>query len=111
MPDVQIGSLRPTGLCVNVGKKLNASAANDMREQSKQGAIWIPAQLLEIIPNQPMKLQLPSELISKLTNVACRKPAQNAKLIIEEGLDVLRVDGRSSQALVSFEKSWSSSLY
>ena len=62
--DVGITGLDPTGLCVNVGKKVSRTA--DMRLQSKDGAIWIPAQLLEIVPYQTVKSQLPPALISAM---------------------------------------------
>ncbi|KAJ4305566.1 hypothetical protein N0V90_001097 [Kalmusia sp. IMI 367209] len=51
--------------CINVGKEVNhIETANVnvrdqcMREQSTGGAIWIPACLLEIIPNQKLSVQL-----------------------------------------------------
>jgi len=98
--DVGITGLDPTGLCVNVGKKVSRTA--DMRLQSKDGAIWIPAQLLEIVPYQTVKSQLPPALISAMIAVALRKPANNARLIVNEGLNVLRIPGRSTtQGIVS----------
>jgi hypothetical protein len=100
--DVGITNLIATGLCVNVGRRLDSSANpnSDMRTQSVQGASWIPAQLLELLPNQQLKVQLPPELVSRIIRAACKKPIDNAKYIVEEGLDVLRLKHDQSDPTV-----------
>jgi hypothetical protein len=89
-------------LCVNVGKRVERTAS--MRSQSKDGAIWVPAQLLDIVPYQTVKSQLPPALIASMITAALRKPALNARLIVEEGLDLLRIPGRSTRSLVSLHQ-------
>ncbi|KAF2141278.1 uncharacterized protein K452DRAFT_309060 [Aplosporella prunicola CBS 121167] len=60
--------------CVNVGV-------------AKPGCeCWIPAQLLEIVYPQPFTSVLPSMLTRDMLRAALRRPAENAYLILSEGL-------------------------
>jgi hypothetical protein len=95
---VGISGLSPDSLCVNVEKRVDR--ADDMRQQSRDGAVWIPSQLLEIIPYQTVKAQLPPSLVTSMIRAALRKPAENARLIVQEDLDILRIPGRSQRPLV-----------
>lgn len=82
----------PDMLCVNVGKPTRmANQADDviMRRHTVDGAVWIPAQFLEIVPNQPIKTLLGTQHTSDMIGVALRQPAQNAELIEKEGLVLL----------------------
>lgn len=71
-----------------------------MRSQCRDGAIWIPAELLEIVRYQTVKGLLPPTLTASMIATALHKPADNAKLIVEEGFEVLRLPGVSNQAMV-----------
>ena len=81
-------------LCVNVGTRVKAgwsSTPGDtiMREQSLGGAQWIPACLLEIVPNQMTNAMLSPEHTAEMLRNAVRLPAANAGLIVEEGLPMI----------------------
>ena len=92
-------------ICVNVGKpvrtKLRHGEALDslMKEQSINGAQWIPAMLLQIKENQMVKSPLPSVYVSDMIRKALRLPAANAHLIQNEGLEIL---GVKNQPLVCY---------
>lgn len=101
-------------LCVNVGKKVNLSKS--MRAQCEDGAIWIPASLLEILPNQPTKaFPLDSYHTENMMAQAVRQPNMNLCLIVDEGLIKLGIRGDqrylnemgvvSSKSLVKFPAS------
>ncbi|KAH5324478.1 hypothetical protein HBI12_092410 [Parastagonospora nodorum] len=81
-------------LCVNVGTRVKSgwsdtSKDTTMREQSLGGAQWIPACLLEIVPNQLTNAMLSTEHTTEMLRDAVRLPAANAGLIIKEGLPML----------------------
>ena len=76
-------------LCVNVGKKVVRTI--DPKEQSLQGAQWVPAYLLEILPDQPMTVQMSSNHTTAMIKYALRYPAANAFLIESEGLEKLGI--------------------
>jgi hypothetical protein len=97
-------------LCVNVGKRkvksyreprarpTNPSAEEAvkirvMQTQSEQGAIWIPATLLQICPFQQTKGSLDPDHTSSMITLACRRPLQNLSLINREGLEQLGITG------------------
>jgi eukaryotic translation initiation factor 2C len=87
-------------LCVNVGKKVeNLDTANEtkMRKQTLDGAIWIPACLLEILPNQAVHGLLSADNTAQMIKQAVRLPAANAGRIVQEGLEVLGVVSRPGQ--------------
>lgn len=96
--------------CINVGKrvktkKMENSPPEDglMRSQSAQGALWIPACLLQIIPGQVIKTTLNNMHTSEMIRHALRLPAENVGLLEEEGLDIMGVRAGSDgqQPLVS----------
>ncbi|KAL1798145.1 hypothetical protein ACET3X_002182 [Alternaria dauci] len=80
-------------LCVNVGKRVkslgNKDLTKSMRQQSLDGAQWIPACLLQIVPYQPMTGQMSSEHTTEMLKHAVHLPAENASLIDQEGLRIL----------------------
>lgn len=84
-------------LCVNVGKKVDIR--DSMQAQAANGAIWIPANLLEICPNQATKATLDGMHTSRMLNAACRRPLDNAGLIDLEGLAVLGLKGSQQNAV------------
>jgi hypothetical protein len=94
-------------LCVNVGRaarKISKEEAQEplvmeelMREQSEGGAVWVPADLLEICPNQPTRAVLNANHAKAMIDNACRQPTENAALIDEEGLQELRIKGDQQQ--------------
>jgi hypothetical protein len=65
--------------------------------KSKNGSIWIPAELLEIKPYQRMNAQLCPSLTASMIEVALREPAPHAQLLVEEVLDVLGVQTGTGQ--------------
>jgi hypothetical protein len=98
------------GLSVNVGKTLDYDkiiVPNSNREDSKVidqemrkecdgGAIWIPSQMLEIEPFQPVRGQLCGQHTREMIRIANRNPSTNLRLIVEEGLDILQVNVQGS---------------
>ncbi|KAI4650583.1 hypothetical protein J4E93_002940 [Alternaria ventricosa] len=82
-------------LCVNVGKRVQSSRSKDagkpafMRQQTLDGAQWIPACLLEILPFQPMTGQMSPKHTAEMMRHALHLPAENAALIDQEGLRIL----------------------
>jgi eukaryotic translation initiation factor 2C len=78
-------------LCVNVGKP--ASSTSNMGEQSDRGAIWVPANLLEILPDQTTNVELCSQHTADMIAMALREPGSNAGLIDLEGLEKLGIKG------------------
>ncbi|KAF2867795.1 Piwi domain-containing protein [Massariosphaeria phaeospora] len=99
--ELGISNLNPTGRCVNVGKKLDP--LHTAKQQSANGAIWIPAQLLEIEPNQPMKSQLCPQHTSHLITHAKRNPNMNLGLIDGEGMDTLQIRNHGCWQNLSLE--------
>lgn len=98
--------------CVNVGKRVKSPGSKepkDMRLQSIDGAQWIPACLLEILPYQPMTGQMSPEQTTEMLNHALHLPAKNAALIEREGLQILglkpQAGAGSTQQLVSAQAS------
>jgi hypothetical protein len=84
-------------LCVNIGKRVRTHRRPEeteeglMRAQSVDGAQWIPARLLEIMPGQVVKTTLGSKHTSDMIANALRLPAENAGLIENEGLEIIGV--------------------
>lgn len=74
-----------------------------MKEQSLKGAQWIPACLLEIVPNQTTKATLGGMHTSSMLDVALRLPNANATFIEKEGLVRLGIRNQAAQSpLVSY---------
>jgi hypothetical protein len=82
-------------MCVNVGRPLEHTW--NARQKSENGAVWVPAELLEIKPYQRMNAQLAPVLTASMINVALREPAHHVRLIVEEGLDILRIRPAGAQ--------------
>ncbi|KAF7573426.1 eukaryotic translation initiation factor 2C 2 [Pyrenophora tritici-repentis] len=97
-------------LCVNVGKRIGSFNPEkidleDMQQHTLDGAQWIPACLLEILPYQPMTGQMSPDHTAAMMMHALHYPAENAALIDKEGLGLLGLkeeDGRvKSEYLIS----------
>ncbi|KAG9194008.1 hypothetical protein G6011_04043 [Alternaria panax] len=90
--------------CVNVGTRVRSFQCKDetledlMREQSLKGAQWIPAFLLEIVPNQTTKATLSGAHTTSMLNAALRLPRANATMIEEEGLARLGIKNQTNQS-------------
>jgi hypothetical protein len=87
-------------LCVNVGKRVHSfrpgsTTEEDMKQQTIDGAQWIPACFLEILPYQPMTGQMDADHTRAMMDHALHLPAENAGLIDAEGLEVLGVKSQS----------------
>jgi hypothetical protein len=90
-------------LCVNVGKRvkrivgMNQTDPTQMRRQTLDGAVWIPACLLEILPNQAVHNLLSANDTAEMIKQAVRLPAANAGRIVQEGLEILGAKSRTNQ--------------
>jgi hypothetical protein len=88
-------SATPAGLvCVNVGRRVKSKhgqqlAESQVKEQTEGGALWIPACLLEIVPNQVISMTLGSSHTSDMIKCAAHLPARNVDLITKEGFKML----------------------
>lgn len=63
-----------------------------MRAQSDAGAIWIPAELLQIVPYQMVKGLLSPKHMSEMIKFAVRSPKENANFLIKEGLQTMKLE-------------------
>lgn len=99
-----IGNSWEESLCVNVGTRVRTVRRHDesrealMKEQSLKGAQWIPACLLEIVPNQTTKATLGGMHTSSMLDVALRLPHANATFIEKEGLVRLGIKNHTAQS-------------
>lgn len=86
-------------LCVNVGTPVRTKKRSDeewddlFRIQSQKKPVWIPARLLQILPNQSIKVVLGATEAGEMIRTACRQPMGNAALIDQEGLFKLGIKG------------------
>lgn len=69
--------------CVNVGR-------ND--PTNPETAVWIPPNLLEILPNQALKSGLTKHFADRIVSIACRKPDENLNLIAGMGLETMGIN-------------------
>lgn len=83
------GRVADTWPCVNLGvkPKWDENGRPDPKTLGKQ--IWIPAQFLQIVPNQRFARRLAAPHMAEISKVALRQPALNQKYIVEEGLAAL----------------------
>lgn len=98
---LKIPFLDNNDLCVNVDKSLNATDIEDYVKTSRAGAIWIPAQLLEIVPYQPVQGLLPPSQTNNMLKYANRAPIDNASLIVQEGLEKLMINDKNVGTIYS----------
>jgi hypothetical protein len=93
-------------ICVNVGpcKVENRFSTNedDMKAQVLRGACWVPASLLEVLPNQSMTIPMNSEHTTDMINNAVQYPAENLGLI-NEGLVKLGIKTTASSVISGFK--------
>ncbi|KAI9845325.1 MAG: hypothetical protein M1837_004947 [Sclerophora amabilis] len=58
---------------------------------NEQHPSWIPAQLCNVLPGQVARKKLSPDQTQEMIKVACRKPAENASLIVGEGARVMGI--------------------
>ena len=63
-----------------------------MKEQSVDGARWIPACLLQIKDNQIVRSTLSPDHVSSIVSTALRQPNYNSHLIGQEGFKIVVSD-------------------
>ncbi|KAK3621321.1 hypothetical protein LTR56_022857 [Elasticomyces elasticus] len=92
----ELGSTEPSAAwnCVNVGvvprRRLNTSTQTYEDDPATVGKeIWIPADFLELDPNQPFSRQLSPRDMEAMLSAAQHRPAQLQSLIVNEGFRVL----------------------
>jgi hypothetical protein len=93
-------------LCVNVGKRVKScksgkTTLDEMKKQTVDGAQWIPACLLEILPFQPMPGLMNAVHTAGMVKHAVHLPAENVALLDREGLDMLGVKSGNTR-MVSY---------
>ncbi|KAF8513192.1 Piwi domain-containing protein [Gautieria morchelliformis] len=71
---------------------------------------FVPAELCEILPNQPFKGKLSDNHTAAMIRYACNPPADNARSIVHHGLPSLGLTGATSQILNPFGVSVSSEM-
>lgn len=64
------------------------------------GQIWIPSEFLKIDLCQPFRGTMIAGHVTEMINIALRHPAANARLIVEEGLELLGINS-APQHIVS----------
>jgi hypothetical protein len=93
-------------ICVNVGKRVQSfkdkPTVDQMKQQHLDGAQWIPAGLLEILPFQPMTGQMSGRQTTEMLKHALHYPAKNAGLIDLEGLTMMGVKSGNNELVMSF---------
>ncbi|QDS76816.1 hypothetical protein FKW77_002698 [Venturia effusa] len=84
--------------CVNVG----ARQGRDPTDEKASKATWYPQELLEIVPNQIVKRTLKEPHSALMITHAASRPHVVASRIVDEGLDLLGLSGKSgSQSLLA----------
>jgi hypothetical protein len=83
-------------LCMNVGKRVKSFPAGTMKpeemmQQTLDGAQWIPACLLEILPFQPMPGLMNAVHTTEMVKHPVHSPAENARLVNRESLNMLNI--------------------
>ena len=68
--------------------------------------ILVPAELCHVVPGQPARMKLPIDATTKMVAVACRNPADNARLIVGEGVRVLGVGADAKGGPVRCSSLW-----
>lgn len=83
------GKVADTWPCVNLGvkPKWDGNGRPDPKTLGKQ--IWIPAQFLQIVPEQRFARRLAAPHMAEISKVALRQPALNQKYMVQEGLAAL----------------------
>jgi eukaryotic translation initiation factor 2C len=69
---------------------------------TKEKSNFVPAELCQILPNQPFRGKLSDNHTAAMINYACNPPADNARSIVHHGLPLLGLTGSDSQALNAF---------
>jgi len=74
-----------------------------MDKDGRKEPIWVPAELCDIVPGSARTGKLTPDETAKMINIACNRPAINAKCLMNEGLPTLGFSGqRKAPILASF---------
>ena len=74
-----------------------------MDKDGRREPIWVPAELCDIIPGSARMGKLTRDETTNMINIACNRPAINAKCLLEEGLPTLGFSAqRKAPILASF---------
>jgi eukaryotic translation initiation factor 2C len=74
-----------------------------MDKDGRKEPIWVPAELCDIIPGCARTGKLTQDETTNMINIACNRPAINAKCLLEEGLPTLGFSlERKAPILASF---------
>jgi len=74
-----------------------------MDKDGRKEPIWVPAELCDIVPGSARTGKLTSDETTKMINIACNRPAINAKCLLDEGLPTLGFSAqRKAPILASF---------
>ena len=77
---------------------------------TKEKPNFVPAELCQILPDQPFRGKLSDNHTAAMIKYACNPPADNARSIVQEGLTSLGLIGTSNQTLNAFGVSVSSEM-
>lgn len=58
-------------------------------KDNRKEAIWVPAELCDIVPGSARRGKLTSEETAEMIKMACKPPAINSRCLLEEGLPTL----------------------
>ncbi|KAK3659379.1 hypothetical protein LTR56_001269 [Elasticomyces elasticus] len=84
--------------CVNAGVRPRMiDGAEDPETVGKQ--LWVPAEFLEVVPNQPLSQQLSPNDMDAMLKAAQHAPGTLQKLIAGEGFDALGLTGKDADHL------------
>lgn len=74
-----------------------------MDKDGRKEPIWVPAELCDIVPGCARTGKLTADETKNMINIACNRPAINAKCLLEEGLPTLGFSPeRKAPILASF---------
>lgn len=77
---------------------------------TKEKPNYVPAELCQILPDQPFRGKLSDNHTAEMIKYACNPPADNARSIVRQGLAALGLSGAPNQALNAFGVSVSSEM-
>lgn len=74
------------------GKGKGKATSGGEEEWEQVPDVWMPAEFLEIEPNQPFSGKLDGGHTTNMLDKACRSPVRNAWFIREEGMKALGLE-------------------
>lgn len=77
---------------------------------TKEKPNYVPAELCQILPNQPFRGKLSDNHTAAMIKYACNRPSDNARSIVHQGLPFLGLTGTDSPALDAFGVTVSSEM-